>query len=424
MRLLFLALFLIATSAYTAEQTLSFRNDREGKSHYSNFINDYLVKRTLKHATRAEVIDIYRNVLKKQDTRKLCAYDLNKDLSSSFKNKSINADLKGIIYILRQENEIDDVVAKILLTANKVTNTIVPYIDPSENTLLSNNKSLKSKMILVSMFEKRFVQTSCLDEAYRNYYSELLTIDSEMNSNRIKELNLLALEEKRISDDVYNVLEQARVNELEKTPLTLAGYYQKMQSLRTQYPLRDKDERSDFTNTKIKKIKSNLRQRLFENYTDLQIVIMGNVIKKLRARLEYDGVSISGYKNGQLQETITLEPMERFRFAIKVLRKEMSLLALNSYFNGRTPDYLDLMMASYELGIIPATELETVASLKDIWNPKRTLWDKADIWVRTFSSVATVAIPPPYGFIPALAIVAIEATVAKKKDADDPTELF
>jgi hypothetical protein len=153
---------------------------------------------------------------------------------------------------------------------------------------------------------------------------------------------------------------------------------------------------------------------------------MANVIKKLRARLEYDAVAISGYRNGEIQETILLEPMERFRFAIKALRKEMSLLSLNTFFNGRSPDYIDLMVASYEIGIIPASELETVASLEEIWNPKKTFWDKAGIWIRTFSSVATIVIPPPYGFIPALVLVVIEGTVVKKKNqnSDDPTSMF
>jgi hypothetical protein len=196
--------------------------------------------------------------------------------------------------------------------------------------------------------------------------------------------------------------------------------------LRTQYPLRDIKERSDFTSVEVKKMKSSRRQKLFENYSDLQIIMMGNVIKRLRSRLEYDAVEISGYKEGVLQETIPLDPMERFRFAIKALRKEMSLLSLNTFFNGRSPDYMDLMVASYEIGIIPASELDTVASLEEIWNPKKTFWDKAGIWIKTFASVATIVIPPPYGFIPALVIVVIEATVGKKKDpnANDPSVLF
>lgn len=426
MRSFLIGIFIVASSAQANQETLSFKNDREGKSYYENFINKHVVRRAKKHTNKTEILEIYHEALKKQDVRALCAYDLNNELSLSLEKRSIDIDLKALIYILRQENEIDDVVAKILLTANKVKSTLVINKDEALDTISHGNKKINEKMELIGSFEKRFAKKSCLDEAYRNYYSALMNLDSEIKPSQVESLNLAALQEKRISDEIYTALEQARINELEKSSVTLSSYYQKIRILRSQYPLRDINEKSDFTSTKFKKLKSSLRQRLFENYTDLQIIIMGNVIKKLRSRLEYDAVEISGYKDGVLQETIPLEPMERFRFAIKALRKEMSLLALNTYFNGRSPGYLDLMIASYEIGIIPATELEAVASLKDIWDPKKTLWDKAGVWVKAFSSVATIAIPPPYGFIPALAIVVIEATVGKKKDANanDPTELF
>jgi hypothetical protein len=46
--------------------------------------------------------------------------------------------------------------------------------------------------------------------------------------------------------------------------------------------------------------------------------------------------------------------------------------------------------------------------------------------VKAFASVATIAIPPPYGFIPALVVVIIEATANKSKDpnTNDPTSMF
>ena len=118
--------------------------------------------------------------------------------------------------------------------------------------------------------------------------------------------------------------------------------------------------------------------------------------------------------------------MERFRYAIKAYRKEVARLTLNTYFNGRAPEHLDVIVAAYELGIIPESEVRELAGLKDIWDPKKTFWEKAGIWVKTFGSVATIVIPPPYGFIPALIIVAIEATTKKSSDAtaDDITSLF
>src|SRR5690606_37624465 len=192
-------------------------------------------------------------------------------------------------------------------------------------------------------------------------------------------------QEKKISYSTYLKLEKARISELESTSLTLKTYYQKVSSLRIQYPLRDLSERSDYTTQKVDKMKVSRRQHLLASYTDLQIIMMGNVIKTLRTRLDSPKAEILIYDRQEGIETITLEPMERFRLAIKLLRKEMSYLSLNTYFVGRTPDYLDLMTAAYEIGIIPASELEEVAGLKEIWNPKKSFWDKARVWVQTLS---------------------------------------
>jgi hypothetical protein len=104
----------------------------------------------------------------------------------------------------------------------------------------------------------------------------------------------------------------------------------------------------------------------------------------------------------------------------------MSLISLNTFFQGRSPEYIDIMTAAFETGVIAGSELDELALLEEIWNPKKTFWDKAQVWVRLFGTVASIALPPPYGFIPALAIVVIEMTVGKKDDkkTNDPTVLF
>ena len=413
-------LFSLGTNlGFAQDEVVSFKNVREGKSYYLKSSHTQAAGKALKVLPKEEILRLYNEALEKQDRKTICAFNLTSEISKTLKERSLKIDLGGLVYVLRAENEIDDVVAKILLTAIKVKATTLPVLDAQRAAFPDTSAETKSQLELVTSFEKRFAKTACFDDAYRTYYGEILKISKKTKSYELGTLHLRALEAKRITLEIYTALEQARINELETTTLSLATYQQKLKTLRLQYPLRDESERSDFTSVEVKKMKSSRRQKIFENYTDLQIIMMGNVIKKLRSRLEYDLVEISGFKNGVLQETIPLDPMERFRFAIKALRKEMSLLSLNSYFSGRTPDYMDLMVASYEIGIIPASELETVASLEEIWNPKKTFWDKAGIWVKMFSSVATLVIPPPYGFIPALVIVVIEATVGKK---DDPNQ--
>lgn len=429
MRLLLLSLFMMTLGsafASSEDEAISFKNVREGKSFYSSRSQRTLIKKTLKAASAQEITSVYEAALKKQNPKSVCAYSLNSAISEGLLEKGRKVDFKGVVHVLRSNDEIDDVVAKIMLSAHEVKSTKLYYPKTREDFIYPDDSDTnKQQLEVIGNFEKRLSKAACFDEAYRSLYSEIFKIDKTTKPNQLEALYFKALEEKMISPAVHVMLEQARVNKVENSSLTLATYSQKIKTLRLQYPLRDITERSDFTAVKVKKMPSSRRQKLFETYSDLQIIMMGNVIKKLRQRLEYDGVEIHGIKNGEVLEVISLDPMERFRFAIKSLRKEMSLLSLNSYFNGRSPDYIDLMVASYEIGIIPASELETVASLEEIWNPKKTFWDKAGVWIKTFSSVATIVIPPPYGFIPALVIVVIEATVGqKKKTGEDTTVLF
>jgi hypothetical protein len=426
MRFSILGLWLLATTALAADP-VSFRNDREGTSLYSSNSHKKAMAKALHEVDQTQIKGAFDEVLRHSDKNKLCSFDLNKSFLA--KLKEINpkfTEYNGAIYHLRTENEIDDSVVKILTDAHNVltTDPLLPK-DPERLFLPKKDKVLELLPVIAS-FEKKYLKVACFDEAYRNMYSDLVKADKTIKTSQVEALLVKAYESKIINLDTFLNLEKARLNELEIAGLSLKNYYQKVSNLRIQYPLRDSTEQSTFVTQKVDKMKVSRRQRLLESYSDLQIILMGNVIKKLRTRLDSQKVEILIYDREQGIETLTLEPMERFRLAIKLLRKEMSLLSLNTYFNGRTPDYLDLMTAAYEVGIIPASELDELAGLQDIWNPKKTFWEKARVWVTTFSSVATIVIPPPYGFIPALAIVVIEATAGKKSDpnAEDPTSLF
>ncbi len=405
---------------------VTLENSREGSSFYSKKFNKRSYKKFKGQLSGNEASKLFKDVFIKQQSTQVCAYSLNENLLTELKKRSVEKNYKNFIYLLRENNQIDDVVVRLLLEAKKVQETNPIEKDEEEIANLFDTEETEKLLKIVVSFEKRFLKNTCFDEAYQRYINELNRLKKNIEPYIIEALHYHAYQTGQINYSIYKLLEQGRLNSLEASSLTLQSYWDKLRSLRTQYPLDRGTEKSDFVSKKVQKFHMSRRQKLYESYSDIQIILMANVIKKLRARLEYDAVAISGYRNGEIQETILLEPMERFRFAIKALRKEMSLLSLNTFFNGRSPDYIDLMVASYEIGIIPASELETVASLEEIWNPKKTFWDKAGIWIRTFSSVATIVIPPPYGFIPALVLVVIEGTVVKKKNqnSDDPTSMF
>jgi hypothetical protein len=424
MRLSVLGFILISLPLFAAE-TLSLRNDREGETIYSSRIDKRALSKAIREIDPSYIEEAYQEVLKNTNESRLCSFDITQLMMNKMRQRVLHFnELKGAILYLRTKNYFDDVVAKLLIQAQHTQSSSVTHPLSSEEISYPTDKTMQEALSLLKNFEKK-LKLSCFDEAYSNLYGDILRVDKSVTSAQLATIFSEAAEQRIIAKETYINLEQGRRTDLSESSLTLKAYVSKIRSLRTQFPLRDPREKSNFVTAKVDKLKLSRRQKLFENYTDLQIILMANVIKKLKTRIEAPRIEILVHGKNEEVETISLEPMERFRFAIKVLRKEMALLALNSYFAGRSPDYMDLMTAAFETGMIPSSELEEVANLQDIWNPKKTLWEKSQTWARLASSVASIALPPPYGFIPALAIVVIEMTADKsKKDENDPTVLF
>ncbi len=426
MRFPLLALFAVLTSLpLLAANPVDFTNDREGESFYSSSSDRRAVSRALRQADETQINDAYEETLRGLEPAKLCSFDLNQTLLSNLRKVKPNfSELNGAILYLRGKNHFDDSVTKLLLEANKVSTSGSTFKDP-DMLIQPHNGAMEEGLKILANFERK-AQGQCFDDAYRTLYGDILKFDRNLSSQHIEAIFHQAQARRVITPQIYARIEKARSEELEKSSLTLKTYYRKIRSLRTQAPLRDSSELSAFVTKKLDRVRLSRRQRLLENYSDIQIILMADIIKKLRARIESPRAEILIFNRQNQVETIPLEPMERFRLAVKLLRKEISLLPLNTFFQGRSPEYIDLMTAAFETGVIAEVELAEVAGLEEIWNPKKTFWDKAQVWVRLFGTVASIALPPPYGFIPALAIVIIEMTVGKKDDnnANDPTVLF
>ncbi len=398
---------------------INFWTAREGESFYASKSNTRSIQNLLKLVDGKTITDTFSDILDETQEKELCSFDINADLNQKIQahsKKSINHE--ALILYLRQEKLIDDVVVKILLDADKVSSTQIRPKVEEEIAITKMTDDGKEILNLITIFQKRFLEKNCLDDAYKNFHSEVSKVNKNIKKSELEALLFHALKEKRINQDVYEILEKARLNELEKTTLGLKSYYSKIKSLRRNYPI-TRVEESNYVTSKVSKMSLSRRQKLLQNYTDLQIMMMGDVIRKLRKRLDTPKVEVLIYDRDPSGPTEVLEmtPMGRVRFLVnQVLQKDMEDLKLNKYFSGHQPEYLDLITASYEIGLIAGSEVDAIVGLEEMWNPKKTFWDKAGVWIQTFSSVATIVIPPPYGFIPALALVVMQATVGK----DDP----
>lgn len=424
-RLLLLISALLASSVFASE--VSFVNDREGVSYFSNKSTAKEIQKALRELDGREIRDIYRSALRGVTESNLCAFDLNRQMKQEFSARRNGfREFTGAVHYLRQQNEIDDVVVKILLDAHETTDLRLNLPKAKGSLRLPRDRQAVNTMVeVIGSFSTRFAANNCFDDAYRSLLSELKKTDATLDSRDMEALLVEAYARKLITSQTYMDLERARESEVDKRWMTLKSYHQKKRTLRLNRPLENPSEKSEFVTERFTKTSMSRRMRLMEYYNDFQILLMSELIKNLRNRIEADRAEILIYRRDELQDQITLDPMERFRLAIKLLRKELSLLGQNYYFNGRSPDYMDLITASYEVGTLPATELAELASLEEIWNPKRTFWQKAQMWVRGVGSMGTMLLPPPYGFLPTLAIVVIEMTTRKDdNNGDDPTTLF
>ena len=73
-----------------------------------------------------------------------------------------------------------------------------------------------------------------------------------------------------------------------------------------------------------------------------------------------------------------------------------------------TPSFNDFLAASYELGTINNEFLEELYKIEELWNPKKTKWEKVKVWASITSQVASVFTPPPYNYLISFGLIAIE----------------
>jgi hypothetical protein len=324
-------------------------------------------------------------------------------------------DVELAVLGLRLYDSLDDVSASILLRANDLNRTIVAPVTKDD---LNSDEEDQAMQIYKSKEDDFKNKSLCMEDNYRDLVGKLVAKAPKFLSN-LKHINKLARNDGYISDDDYKVLETFRVKKVHEWPVTLNDYAQTVEQLGKRFNTRVKENSNLITQTKFRQ-KYSMRMSLYNKFNSTQIIMLANLVKGLKTRLESKDVTITINYVDRPSETIELSPMEKFRFILKLLRKEMADLNNSSILEGKTATYLDLITAAYEVGYISATEIEQLASLQEIWNPTKTPKEKAMYWVKTFGGVASVLLPPPFGFVSVMAIMLIDQQIKDAPVDRDP----
>lgn len=316
---------------------------------------------------------------------------------------------------LRLDNSIDDISADILLRTNKVfSHQVVP--------IASNNLTDEEEQKAISIYKEKSDDIKneglCLEDTYRVIISKLYASNFKFLKN-LKHLNRVARKNNLISDKKFKNFEKFRLAKVHEWPLTLSEYASRLNEINKRFPERKKEEANFVTDVSSHQ-KVSLRQTLYGKYNSTQIILLANIVKDLKLRLDSKDITINIDYDGRPSEIIYLSPMEKFRFVLKLLRKELSVINNSSLLDGRPATFMDMIAASYEVGNISSNEILQFSSLHEIWDHTKTKKEKVLYWARTFGGIASVLLPPPYGFISVFAIMVIDQQTSDLSVDRDP----
>lgn len=409
--ILFLILLnlLISLSWGSSFKNPALVNTREGSSFY---LRDQKLARTLEDAYRLHAKREFRNFylysLREHELEGLCSFRLNELLAEHAllelpKVSYLRFD--NLLYAIRATGVMDDVTLSLLLKAWMIQKSLPVASEFIPADITSDHELYPFKRFYESQ------EKGCLSKTYRALYSSFRRNDEDYTEDELLNLAKKAFDKKVIDKRTYLLIKQSKEQALLSWRLNLDDYATKINVLREQRPI-PLFERSDFvTQSFDKSTASSVRMKLFERYSFQQIIYLGEVIKKMVVRLNSPRMEVNVFDHeDNIVETYSLGPMDRFDYATSMLRKEMSALSASEFlFKGQAPGYMELIVAAFETGVVGKADLDQIAALEELWRPTPGFWDRAQIWVRTFGSIAAAVAPAPYNILPVLGVVIMQA---------------
>ena len=385
------------------------RNTKEGKSRHLNWIGRWHLKR-IKKEDPIHVQKTLETFFAGLNTN--CQYQVlfqfEKQIKQQDFKRNAHKNIRPFLYKARKINLIDDVTLGILLKSHKDIKNLRIKNKPQwyrKNYEGESEEELKQIMLQNQL---ALDKSACLAPLWRSTVGRFKELEIKNSDQSIRRLLAEMLRQKEITPKTYGLLDMARKRDLEERPLTLSAYVRKLSQLRNRFG--QGQGTSDVVSKKSDEEKLSYRERLFQKYDFIQIQLLSELVEKMRVRLDAFEVAIEvRNEEGNVLEEIILEPLEQYRFAAKMVRKEMELLKTSTLMQGRSVSYMDLVTASFETGLVSPEELAEIAKIELIWNPEVSWKDKVLNFVKTYGGLTSVFLPPGYNLIPVLGILVLEA---------------
>jgi hypothetical protein len=347
---------------------------------------------------------------------KLCTYGIHERMAQHFGS---HTKAKYYYYYARKKNQIDDVILERLVRQVPMHQTEIKYYESPEQL---DSKSIKK--IERHVTEKVIKRMRCITEDVPRVVNKLKTEFDVQESKKILSKLRSYYYHNPSTAKLMKPLIKYVEEEGDLWKLNIKDYISLKNELYGQLSKEtitamSTQEKSKYATEYLKKEKRTRRQKLYEDYDFIQIIFLKDIIAELVRDLKAVRLDHVLYnENGDEVARYEADPNEQFCLTIKLMRKKIATIRENFFFEKKTTTFEDTMMAALETGVISTHEFDSVLGFKELWDPEKSFWEKHRLWIQTFGSLSGVILPPPWGAIPMLAIMAIEAVHSVKNGQD------
>lgn len=340
-------------------------------------------------------------------------------------------DIDQYLVYLRATNIVDDIFYKLAKDSTAIVRIIETtqgfYSNEPINLNTNENKKVDLKQLYGNLKITPDEIKTCSLNALVNIARTIKSKNKNDRNKQVRKLNYLAYEKRLINLATLNKLEILREQKVLLWTVNMATYLDtllKSKDKMTTEP--EKEATSKFSSTfASRRYKLTQRDRLYALYNPTQIIILSEIIQKTAKRMDARQVNINFQLTDDPQgeiDTYVLSPMEKYRLAIRMLRKEMAETMRSENFAGIPVEYNDLVSAAYETGYIKSAELDHIVKFEEFWNPKQQKWRTYANFALSLVGTATFYLPPPWNVVGAVALVVIQAQTINKKKSGNAAE--
>jgi len=433
MKYLFLLMLIFVSKSWSIE-LINLRNNKE-------IISNVLKKKEMKHLNawikyhrhnEEELLKRSKGILEKslqnlKTDSDWCEINFIRGLIKLASLEGViqeESEIYNFLYYIREQNLIDDILLKIMMRSSLLFENLNSYLydkqDQSES--LSTEREFE---ILYKKFKSLNEESKgCINNVYRNFSDEVYRTYKRTDSKFILRLNRRAYSEGIINYNTFEILKILNFSNVTEWDLTLQKYLTNLVFLKDRLTKKvEENAETDLPQEYIFKYQQiTRREKLYKEFSQYQILLMAQLIEKTAKRIDAkeSGLYFDFENTNSEREIYIFSPMEQYRVALKMLRKDIAEVKRSERFSGQNFDYEDIIMAAYETGIISSKDLNYVLKFEEFWNPKISRWKRLANLSLNIAGSATFLLPSPFNYISAIALIFTQSAISNGTDTIDP----